>query len=261
MHTKTLALVLAAALLAGSAHTVFAGENAPPPPPGPDRAMGRQHPGFDRDGRRGGPDRDWRGGPGHRWFDGPGMGRGMGPGGCKGPGCGGPGMGMGMGMRHGFGPRMMEILDLNEAQKSAVVDLLTENFRAGLKLRMETMDARKKLREVGKDDKAAAEDIIAAHTALGALEGRREALVKKAREDFRNVLTPEQLKKLDDLRDRRFGFRDRDDDGRREHRFGPRDRDDDGRPDRDRRDWRGPRHGDRDGDGDRDGRRHGPGPR
>ncbi len=225
MGTKTHALILAAALLAGSALTALAGEFAPPPP-GPERGMSRYHPDFGPGHWRGGLGRDRRG---------PGMG--MEKGDCRGPGCGGFGMKGGA-----IGLRMLETLNLDEAQKSAVVDMMTENFRAGLKLRLEMTDAQTKLQELRRSDKPSGDDIVAANAALGAIQGKQEALRNKAREDFRNILTPDQVKKLDEMRARRFGP-------------GPRDRDDDGRM--------GPgRHDRRDGDrGPRDGRPYGPGPR
>lgn len=218
MRTKTIALLLAAAMLAGSAGAVFAGEG--PRPPRPDRDMNMPPPGPR--------------GPGMR---GPGPMRGPGMMGCPGMMRGGPGMmDDGPGMMGRFGPGMWRELNLDAAQKDALVNVMTENFRTGLKLRMEMADARMKLRDLRKDDQASGEDIIAANTEIGALTGKQEALRLKAREDYRAILNADQLKKLDDLRDRHPG----------PGRFpgGPKDRD-------------GDRDGGRDG-GHRDGRPQGP---
>lgn len=133
---------------------------------------------------------------------------------------GGMGMGMGRGM---MGPRFMEMLDLDQAQKVKVVDIMTENFRAGLMARMELADAHKKLRDIYKAEKPDHDGIIAANQAIGAAQGKLEVLGHKMRDDVRAVLTPDQVKKLDDF-DKRPPRRDRDDrkDGPRDGKRPPR---------------------------------------
>lgn len=181
MRSKYTALVLAAALLAATVN-VFAGEN---PPPRPDR-NGPRHEGW-RDRRDGdGPRHNgWRD---RRDDDGPGCGM-----------MGGRGMRM---MGHdGFGPGAMGLLQLDAAQKAKVVDMMTENFRAGLEARMEMDEARQALRQLQRDDNATAEAIVAANTAMGAAKGKMDALRMKSARDMEGILTPEQKTRLDAWRD------------------------------------------------------------
>ncbi|MCC8166329.1 MAG: Spy/CpxP family protein refolding chaperone [Planctomycetes bacterium] len=177
--------------------------------------------------------------PRHMMHDGPGIHRGM-----------GPGMGRGF-ARHdgpGFGPRgfhdmtgpkemrrLMD-LDLTDAQKSQMVDILTDNYKQGLEARLALMDAKKALADVYDRDNPDQAAIVSAHEALGAATGRMAALKRAGYDRIKGILTPEQVEKLDspkrgDRRDRmdRPGRPDRDD---RRDRPGKRDRDE-----------RGPRHG------------------
>lgn len=99
--------------------------------------------------------------------------------------------------------RLMDELEVTDAQKTELVDVMTNNFRQGMLARMEMAEAHKKLAELsstkGADDAA----IIAANEAIGAARGKLEVLGRKAQDDFRAVLTPEQAAKLDEMRDRR----------------------------------------------------------
>lgn len=151
---------------------------------------------WNNDGPRG------RMGPGHHGqWGGPGMmrdGRGprhMGMGGGMHMGRG-MHMGMGMGM---FGPRFMDEIQLTDAQKGKLVDVMTENFRERLLGRIEMMDAVKKLRDLDAADAPNADAIVEANQAMGAARGKMDVLHRKMRDDIRGVLTPEQLQKLDEF--------------------------------------------------------------
>lgn len=140
----------------------------------------------------------------------------------------GPMGGKMMGM---FGPRMMDELELTDAQKTQLIDVATKNFKEGLTLRMEMGDARRKLRDLRDSDNPDSAAIIAANEAMGAFKGRMEVLGQNARQEFRAILTPEQQAKLDE---RKADFEE----------------------------WRESRRGDRGDRGPADGPRHrGPGPK
>lgn len=220
MKRKPIALLLAAAMLAGAMYTASAGENESPPAaddqefcegwcpgrgPGGPRGWGRHD--RDRDDRRGGPGRR---DPGfHRGdFD---------------------GMHHGMGFGMGFGRRGWDKIQLDDAQKAKMVDVMTANFRAGLVAKMEMMEAQKKLGELRDDDSASAEAIVAVNAKLGEAKGKLEVLGRKSRDDIRAILTPEQQKTLDEMRDappprpgKRDGKRPGGPDDRRPPRPGPR---------------------------------------
>lgn len=187
------------------------------------RRMGRPGPGPD--GFRGRHDR----GPGeHRWGGGPGHGPMM----HHGRDMKGMGKAKGMGM---FGPRFMERLDLDATQKAKIVDIMTNCFRDRLTAGIEMADAQKKLRDLRDSEKPDHEAIVAAHQALGAARGKMEVIGSKMRQDVRAILTPEQIKKLDDM-DKRGPRMDRDKkwDGKRDKKWD--DRKDDKRPPRPDRD-------------------------
>lgn len=155
-----------------------------------DRGPGRHMMRHDRDG--------WRGGPGFgpAMRPGPRMGRGM----DCGMDCGMMGRGMGNKMGHGMmNPRLMDALNLTDAQKSQAVDVLTENFRQRLLARMELGDAQKKLRDLYDAESPSPDDIIAANTAVGAAKGKLDVQRRKFRDDIRKIMTPEQIQKLDDM--------------------------------------------------------------
>lgn len=153
---------------------------------------------------------------------------------CIGPGCGpmmshgdkGRRFGHRGGMRDGmFGPRFMEELDLTDAQKGKLVDVLTENFRNRMLARIEMHDAIAKMRELDKSDNPDHDAIIAANAALGTARGKMDVLERKLKEQVRGVLTPEQVKKLDERTEKRDQDRDEWRKDRRERR-----KDRDGRP-------------------------------
>lgn len=198
--SKKIALAVAALAVALSMQMAFAGEGRPGP--------------GDEICRPSGPEGGWRGhkrGPGpmgrHDRHPGKGFGR-------------GPGMGHGMGPGMFFGHRMMDELELTDAQKTQMVDLMTARFREGLLVRMELADAHKKVRELTDADTPDSAAIIAANEALGAARGKMEALGLTAKEEFKKVLTPEQQAKLDEMRDRRWGDRDGEDGPRPDRRPG-----------------------------------------
>ncbi len=222
MRSKHFAALLAAILLTGAANfAVAADANASDDQTMNCPRMERKWRDRDNDGPRGRhwqgdrDRRDWRDdrdgrdgrdGPRHRdgWhgrdFDGgrfegrPGHHMGMRP---------GMGMGMGMGpaMRLGLGGRAWEQLDLTDAQKKQLVDVLVDNYRSFLETRLEVMGAAGKVRDLRENDSATSDEIIAANTALGAARGKMEALVQGFRQNVEKLLTPEQLKKLEDMRD------------------------------------------------------------
>lgn len=150
---------------------------------------------------------EWIGGPGH----GPGMRPGM-----------HPDMRMGRDMGHGMmGPRMMEALDLTDAQKNQAVDVLTDNFRQRLLARMELADAHKKLRDLYDGESPDHDAIIAANTAVGTAKGKMDVLNRKLRDNMRGILTPDQIQKMDDMKkDRPRGW-DKPGDGKRPMRGKP----------------------------------------
>ncbi|MCC8108651.1 MAG: Spy/CpxP family protein refolding chaperone [Planctomycetes bacterium] len=189
--------------------------------------------------------------PRHMMEDGPGFHRGMGPGMGRGhfgrhDGPGGPGFGpRGPRMRdmHGMkGMHRFMDLDLTDAQKSQIVDILTDNYKQTLEARFALMDAKKALGDVYDQDHADQAAIVSAHEALGAATGRLAALKRGCYDRVSGILTPEQRELLDrpmkpDRRERmdrpdRPDRRDRKDRPDRPDRPGKRDRDD-----------RGPRHG------------------
>lgn len=199
--TKRITLAVAALAVALSMQMAFAGEGRPD---------GRRGPGDEICRPEGG----WRGGRGH----GPAMGRHD-----RHPGKGfGRGFGMGPGM-FGFGHRLMGELELTDAQKTQLVDVLTAKFREGLLARMELADAHQKVRELTSTENPDSAAIIAANEALGAARGKMEALALTAKDEFKKILTPEQQAKLEEMKGKRFADRDDDDEGPRpDRRPGPR---------------------------------------
>lgn len=106
------------------------------------------------------------------------------------------GMHMGKGL---LGPRFAEMLQLTDAQKSKLVDLMTENYREGLLARMEMHDAAGKLRDLYDADAPSADAVVEANQEMGAAKGKLDALRLKMWNDVKSVLTPEQIQKLDDF--------------------------------------------------------------
>lgn len=123
------------------------------------------------------------------WLGGPG----------RGPGKH-PDMRMDKGMQGMMSPRMMDELNLTDAQKNQMVDLLTQNFRERLLARMEMADAQKKLRDIHESETPDHDAIIAANGAMGTLKGKLDVQRRKLRDDMRKILTPEQVEKLDNMR-------------------------------------------------------------
>lgn len=181
MSKKTLLAALALVLVAGIA---VSGEDdrrpvrrdGPPPRQGEFREFGPRHQG---DGWR-------RGGPGgwHRGWnqDDRDHGRRFGPG-RRGPGG-------------EFGMRFFHVADLTPEQESRIVDIMTDNFRTNLELRLAMRDARQKVFSGPKDDRSA-DEIIAANRELGEIRGKIQAQRQTFRNQLNAVLTPEQLQSLD----------------------------------------------------------------
>jgi P pilus assembly/Cpx signaling pathway, periplasmic inhibitor/zinc-resistance associated protein len=198
-------LLIAALALACVGSLGFAGENRRPDKPegGPQmrREMRDQRggPRWGSDGR--GHHGDWmrnrgdRGGPRHM---------GMGKGSHFGPG---------MGMRgHGMG--FLRDIDLTADQQAKFIDIMTDNYRKTLELRLAAHGAQRKAFDIRKSDAASSEEIIALNRQMGELRGKFEAANRELRDQLKAILTPEQAAKLDDFRngrpsprfgDKRFG--------------------------------------------------------
>lgn len=218
---KKLSLFCAAAAMALAMQTAMAQDDAPDFDDEPDYPAdydGDMGPGFHR----------W-GGPGprggmrhHRDWDGPGrpVPRHMGPG----PKHMGGHFGKGI-----LGPRFMDVIQLDDAQKTKIVDIMTENYREGLLARMEMHDAARTLRDSWDADAPNHDAIVQANQELGAARGKMDVLKMKMHDDIMAVLTPDQKAKVEEMWNNPPP-----------------------RPDRDGKKW----------DGKRDGKRHpGPGPR
>lgn len=180
MKSKMFALMIAAALMAGSYGITYAGERDDDSSRpewserGPGRGPGRGDR-FHENSRRG---------PGSRHY-GSERGRHEGRGFHK----------------DGFGPGMMDRLDLTADQKTKLVDVMTNSYRAKLEARMEMQEAKSKLRDLRDADDATSEAIIAANEEMGTAKGKFEVLMRQTKDDFEAVLTPEQKEKLESFRD------------------------------------------------------------
>ncbi len=113
------------------------------------------------------------------------------------------------GISHG---QFMEQLNLTDAQKSQLVDLLTNNFRNRLQNRMEMQTLRSQLRELQKSPNPDSGTVISLNQNLGAARGKLEVMKNQLKADLKNILTEEQQKKLNEMRDQwkgRWGGKDR----------------------------------------------------
>ncbi len=202
-------LLIAALALACVGSMGLAGEkDRRPDRPGPDGGPPRREIRDERGPRRGPDGRghhgDWmrdrgdRGGPGGPRHMGRGMGKHFGP-------------GMGMGMRgHGMG--FFRDIDLTADQKTKFVDIMTNNYRKTLELRLNMHEAQRKVFDIRKGDTASSDEIIALNRQLGEVRGKLEAANRELRDELKAILTPEQTAKLDNFRkggprfgDRKFG--------------------------------------------------------
>ncbi len=113
----------------------------------------------------------------------------------------------GMGMGRGFGFGMMRRLDLTPEQQKQIVDAMAENYRDRLLARIELGEAFEKLREARNTDPVNADAVIAANQAVGAATGKLDALSRTFADKIKPLLTPEQLKKAEAMRDGRRGDR------------------------------------------------------
>lgn len=122
-----------------------------------------------------------------------------------------------------FGPRAWEKLNLTAEQRTKIIDLMTNNYRAKLEASLEMLEARRSLRGLYQEDNnLQAESIIAAHSAMGAARGRMVALDRQLKTDLKGVLTPEQQKTWDDMQ--KPPFRKPGPDGKNKDGKGPGDR-------------------------------------
>lgn len=201
MRTKALIAVLTLALLSG---LTYAGE--PGGPRRSDRSRDERDigPRSPRDGR------DF--GPRHRGWH-----RGPGPFGHRGPG-------FGPGPMHGFPMPLLERINLTEAQQKQYVDIMTDNYRAGLELRLAMHATMGTMRDQMKNGSPSEDAIISINREMGELRGKMQALAFGLKDKLNAILTPEQKQIADDFRPARPP---RDFDGRRPGRGsdmrGPRD--------------------------------------
>ena len=148
---------------------------------------------------------DDRGGPPHRMMNGHGPGMGWGRG-MRG------GMGMGGGMF--LGPerillmddrgRLAEKLDLTGTQKDKLRDIGGDLERKEIRLRADLETAGLDLRDLMRSDSPSASAVDAKIENLSQLRGELMKANARAVLDARKVLTPDQRKKLEDLRPGRF---------------------------------------------------------
>jgi Spy/CpxP family protein refolding chaperone len=119
---------------------------------------------------------------------------------CQGMGPGhGMGHGKGMGPGGGFGPQMAEQLELTDAQKDQMDDMRAAHQKQMIRQRADLKIARLELRELirGDADRATINSKI---DQIGKLETDLEKARVSHRLDMRDILTPEQREKLEDLR-------------------------------------------------------------
>jgi len=119
---------------------------------------------------------------------------------------GGPGMGSGApGMRQGPGGpdgimgAIMHKLDLTDEQREKIETIMDENHAKTSAARRTVEKARKALEEAVSSDADEAA-IRKAATALGTALGDEAVLKVKTMKEIKAVLTPEQIKKLDELK-------------------------------------------------------------
>jgi Spy/CpxP family protein refolding chaperone len=154
-----------------------------------------------------GPGPGMMGGPGSGYGAGPGMGPGpgggepgYGPRGGYGPGpYGGGGMGPGMG---GYGAdRMLDALNLTDAQRADVNKIRDDVRRKNWDLLGKMQDEQAKLRDLYAAEKLDRPAISAAYKRLGDLRQQRIDNMLEANEKIDAILSPEQRKQL-----RRWGL-------------------------------------------------------
>lgn len=113
------------------------------------------------------------------------------------------GAGMGRGHRFGMrgpGGKLPEELGLTEEQKGQLKEAMGGR-REEMKAAMESVfKARRALQGVVTSDSASEEAIQKAAADLSQAIANRAVLASKARAEMRKVLTPEQIKKLDELK-------------------------------------------------------------
>lgn len=136
------------------------------------------------------------------------------------------------GMHGMMGMRKLFDLDLDDAQKSRLVDVMTENYRNRLNAGLELASARDALASLYDSENPDADSIVAAHQAVGAAEGKMAVVRRGMMDEVKKILTPEQVEKLEKMDRPGRGprgdrFRDgkdrRDGKGPRDGKFGPRD--------------------------------------
>jgi Spy/CpxP family protein refolding chaperone len=117
-----------------------------------------------------------------------------------------PGMGMGMGMMdRGFGPHehegmRLERLGLTEAQQDKLFDLRHAQEPALRAAQKDVMKARRALHEAASSDTYDATRVAALADQLGRAEAAMAKLHAEGMHQFREVLTPDQRRKLDERR-------------------------------------------------------------
>lgn len=124
---------------------------------------------------------------------------------------------VGMGGIGGMNVNTMLKLGLTDDQIKQAVDLMTENYRERLTATVERVRAYEKLADLHESGGSDHDAIIAANQAVGLAQGKLEVLANKLQSGLKNILTPEQQTKMDELKQewkKRF-------DERREGREGP----------------------------------------
>ena len=112
---------------------------------------------------------------------------------------GGPGMGQGPGGPDGMMGVIMQKLDLTDEQREKIETIIDENHAKASAARRAVEKARRGLEEAAASDANEAA-IRKAATALGNALGDEAVLKARTMKEIKAVLTPEQIKKLDEIK-------------------------------------------------------------
>ena len=109
------------------------------------------------------------------------------------------------GRRGPRGPRGLAALELTDAQKQKMQDINTKHQKAMIDLRAAQQKAQISLRELRGKDSVKSSDINAKVDALMAAQGKIMKREIQHGIDVKNILTPEQQKKMGEMRGNRGG--------------------------------------------------------
>lgn len=125
----------------------------------------------------------WRGGGGY----------------CAGQGFGGPGSGAG-GPEYGHGPGLRSVfaLDLSDSQRDQVLKVMEKHQIEMIKARGELIKGRETLRTALQGDTFNEDGVRQAYKKISSLREDRLVARSKAMNEIKAVLTPEQVKQLDE---------------------------------------------------------------